>query len=92
MPGEKSLFFKLTVALGGIIIGLGIPAFFGFNPQVYAEEPKISAEAIETLSKTGRAMAEVVAAVKPAVVNISSTLTGDSQIPRFPAKGCKRVR
>ncbi len=79
MSGKKLLLFKLTVALGGMIVGLGVSMFFGFNPQAYAEEPKISAEAIETLSKTGRAMAEVVAAVKPAVVNISSTRTVKTQ-------------
>lgn len=41
--------------------------------KAYAEEPRISKEAIDILSKTGQAMAEVVAAVRPAVVNISTT-------------------
>ena len=44
-----------------------------FSDKVYAEEPKISKEAIDILSRTGQAMAEVVAAVRPAVVNISTT-------------------
>ncbi|MCL5022364.1 MAG: DegQ family serine endoprotease [Nitrospirae bacterium] len=43
--------------------------------KAYAEEPVVSAGAVDILSKTSRAMAEVVAAVKPAVVNISSTQT-----------------
>lgn len=46
-----------------------------FQMKAYAEEPKISKEAIDILSRSGQAMAEVVAAVRPAVVNISTTRT-----------------
>jgi hypothetical protein len=38
-------------------------------------ELKISQESVDILSKTNQAMAEVVTAVKPAVVNIASTRT-----------------
>jgi serine protease Do len=79
VAGKKSLLYAVTVALAGIIIGLGSSTVFNINSSADAEESKISVEAIETLSKTGRAMAEVVAAVKPAVVNISSTRTVKSQ-------------
>lgn len=50
-------------------------------PAEAAQEPKLSREAIDSLSKTNRAMAELVSAVKPAVVNIASTKTLERQIP-----------
>ena len=45
------------------------------NLSADAAEPGISSEAIQILTRSGDAMAEVVAAVKPSVVNISSTHT-----------------
>ncbi len=65
----------LTFTIIGLIIGLGISSSFNFNAKAYTEEPKISQEAIDILSRTGQAMAEVAAAVKPAVVNVSTTRT-----------------
>jgi len=41
----------------------------------YAQSPKISHESVDLLTKTGDAMAEVAAAVKPSIVNISTTRT-----------------
>lgn len=50
--------------------------FFDFQPEIYAAEvPKISRESVDFLTKTGQAMAEVAEAVKPAIVNISTTRT-----------------
>ncbi|MBI5051045.1 MAG: DegQ family serine endoprotease [Nitrospirae bacterium] len=43
--------------------------------NIYAEKPKISRESVEFLTKTGQAMAEVAEAVKPAIVNISTSRT-----------------
>lgn len=48
---------------------------YNYIHAVHAEEPRISKEAIDLLSRTSQAMAEVVAAVRPAVVNISTTRT-----------------
>jgi serine protease Do len=79
IPKKKLLFIAVTFALVGIIIGLGISTSLNIHSTAHSEVPTISKEAIETLSKTGQAMAEVVAAVKPAVVNISSTRTIKSQ-------------
>ena len=79
VTGKKQLLITVTFALVGIIIGLGISTCLSIHSTANAEELKISKEAIETLAKTGQAMAEVVAAVKPAVVNISSTHTVKSQ-------------
>src|SRR5208337_3832082 len=59
----------------GLVLGLSISSSLGIHTKAYAEEPKISKEAIDVLSKADEAMAEVAAAVKPAVVNVSTTRT-----------------
>lgn len=69
---------KYTVAvlfsIIGLISGLGISSGLNIHAAAYSEE-RISKEAIDILSKMNEAMAEVTAAVKPAVVNISTTRT-----------------
>jgi serine protease Do len=84
--GLKKRIFALGAIfiLIGLILGLGISANLNFHTQGYTEEPKISKEAIDILSKTNQAMAEVTAAVKPAVVNISSTKTIKTHGMRSP--------
>lgn len=72
---RKTLFFAAIFTLAGVIIGLAISSNFNLHTKGYTEESKISKEAIDILTKTSQAMAEVAAAVKPAVVNISSTKT-----------------
>ncbi len=73
--GRGGLVIALTSAIVGVIIGLVISSNSALFSNAYSAEPKIPKEAVEILSKTGQAMAEVVAAVKPAVVNISTTHT-----------------
>lgn len=73
-PKKRTLLIAATFTLVGLIIGLVISSNFNFHSKAYTEEP-ISKEAIDILSKTGQAMTEVASAVKPAVVNISSTQT-----------------
>lgn len=63
----------------GIVVGLGISLNFNLNTAAYSAEPTISKDAIELLSKTDRAMVEVAAAVKPAVVRILSARTVKTQ-------------
>jgi len=76
MIKKKSFYIYGTVfLLIGLIIGLGISANFNWHSKAFTEEKDISQESIDILSKTGQAMAEVAAFVKPAVVNISSTKT-----------------
>ena len=76
MIQRKRLFIYGTIfVLIGLIIGLGISANVNWQSKAFTQESGISQEAIDTLSKTGQAMAEVASAVKPAVVNISSTKT-----------------
>ena len=70
---NRTLIYGATLILVGLIIGLGISSNFNLHSKAYTEETKISKESIDILSKTGQAMAEVAAAIKPSVVNISST-------------------
>ena len=80
MIAPRSLLFLATVFLVvGLIIGQVISSGFNFEAEVYAQEPVISKEASDILTKVGNAMAEVASAVKPAVVNISSTRTVKTQ-------------
>ncbi len=46
---------------------------FGFDTAKNTVKPKISDEAVDFLTKTGQAMAQIADAVKPSVVNISTT-------------------
>ncbi|MBI5234009.1 MAG: DegQ family serine endoprotease [Deltaproteobacteria bacterium] len=59
----------------GLIMGLGISSNFNFQNTGFGQDAKISKETIGILTRTNQAMVEVAAAVKPAVVNISSTKT-----------------
>jgi serine protease Do len=72
---KKPLVVAAIFTIVGLIIGLGISSNFSFNSDGYAKETTISKEAVDTLSKTNQAMVELVAAVRPSVVNISSTHT-----------------
>jgi serine protease Do len=47
----------------------------GICSYTYADAPKISKESVDLLTRIGQATAEVVDAVRPAVVNISTTRT-----------------
>jgi serine protease Do len=76
---KRTLVIASTFTIIGLIIGLGLSTNLNLHSKAYTEDLKISKEAIDILSKTGQAMAEVAAAVKPAVVNISSTRTIKTQ-------------
>ncbi|GBE05526.1 putative periplasmic serine endoprotease DegP-like precursor [bacterium BMS3Abin10] len=45
------------------------------QPNAYAEDPVVSQETIDFMTKTSQAMAEVAEIVKPSIVNISTTRT-----------------
>jgi serine protease Do len=72
---KRHLILVSASILIGLIMGLAISSSLDLHTKAYTEDIKISKEAIDILSKTGQAMAEIAAAVKPAVVNISSTQT-----------------
>ena len=75
--------FLTTAGLKRVLVFAGLMFLFasifqnftGLQPKAYAQTPKISKESIDFLTKTGKAMAEVSEAVKPAIVNISTTRT-----------------
>ncbi|MGD0886097.1 MAG: DegQ family serine endoprotease [Thermodesulfovibrionales bacterium] len=73
--GKRSLVLAMVALMAGLIIGLAISSDLNRTTKAHAQEPTIPKEASDILSKIGAAMAEVAAAVKPAVVNISSTQT-----------------
>jgi serine protease Do len=47
----------------------------GFSLMLSTAEAKISEQSVDHLTRTGKAMAEIATAVKPAIVNISTTRT-----------------
>lgn len=54
-------------------IALTTSSLTGNLTSIAYADPKVSQESIDILSKTGRAIAEIVEEVKPAIVNISTT-------------------
>jgi len=75
---RRLLITAVTFSVIGLIVGLVVSSNSAFCLKTYAAEPKISKNAVDILSRTGQAMAEVVAAIKPAVVNISTSHTVSS--------------
>lgn len=71
----KKYYRSLAFVLAGLIIGLAVSSLFSYPPDIHAQSAKISQESVDFLTKTGKAMAEVTAAVKPSIVNISTTRT-----------------
>ncbi len=71
----KKYYRSLAFVLAGLIIGLAVSSLFSYPPDTHAQSAKISQESVDFLTKTGKAMAEVTAAVKPSIVNISTTRT-----------------
>ncbi|MGO9014778.1 MAG: DegQ family serine endoprotease [Dissulfurispiraceae bacterium] len=72
---KKTYAIAALFTILGLVLGLGISSSMGIHAKAYSEEPRISKEAVDILSKTDEAMAEVAAAAKPAVVNVSTTRT-----------------
>ena len=72
MSLRKNFKILLTITLASGII---FSAAMGFTPNAYSETPKIPKESVDLLTKTGQAMADVAAVVKPAVVNVSTSRT-----------------
>ncbi len=66
---------RTIATLYAVILVPALFALFETTPFVDAADARVSKETVEILSKTNKAMAEVVAAVTPSVVNISSVKT-----------------
>jgi serine protease Do len=70
---ENKMHFKKYPLL--IIFSFVLSVSLCIQSGVYAESSTISKESVDFLTKTGQAMAEIAEAVKPAIVNISTTKT-----------------
>ncbi len=70
---KKTFVIATVFTIIGFVIGLAISSNFNFQSKGYTAEITISKESIDVLSKTNKAIAEIADAVKPSVVNISST-------------------
>jgi serine protease Do len=81
---SKRIVLGSLFVLVGIIIGLAISSNLNIFNRGYSTELKISKESIDLLSRINDATAEVAAAAKPAVVNISSTSTVHVRGMEFP--------
>jgi serine protease Do len=71
----KGLCMRLTFIRTLLILGLIFSFSLGAWSYTYASDPKISQQSIDILTKIGNAMAEIAEAVKPTIVNISTTRT-----------------
>ncbi|WP_353683558.1 DegQ family serine endoprotease [Thermodesulfovibrio sp. 3907-1M] len=70
---KKILFSAVLFLLIGITIGLVIASRFDLQSKGFSEDYQISKESQELLTKISNAMAEVIQAVRPSVVNIYTT-------------------
>jgi serine protease Do len=75
MKGKVKLFGSLIFVVIGVVFGLVLSSNFGFFNSGQAQEVKISKGSIDALTKMNDALAELAAASKPAVVNITSQQT-----------------
>lgn len=71
----KKLCTLLTFFRTWLILGLVFSFNFGAWSYTYASDSKISQQSIDILTQIGQATAEIAEAVKPAIVNISTTRT-----------------
>ncbi len=75
----KYLIFTAVLIFIGIVCGSILTSNFGIFKTSQAQEVNISKESIDLLSRIDRAMSELAAVAKPAVVNISSQRTVTTQ-------------
>ncbi|GBD96420.1 MAG TPA: DegQ family serine endoprotease [Nitrospirae bacterium] len=80
---KRNLMIALTLVTAGIIIGFILTADLGIQQVNYAEETNISPDAANFLDKFSGYLSEVAEAVKPSVVNISTTKTVTMQQSPF---------
>jgi serine protease Do len=71
----KIKIFHNPVAAGLVMVALSIALHLGGPGRSCAAEPMISEQSVNSLTAIGKAMAEISAAIKPAIVNISTTRT-----------------
>ncbi len=74
MKKRNALIAVLLVTIG-VIVGVTLTARMGIEELSLAEKTGVSKESADFLGKLNSALSEVVAAVKPSVVNVSTTKT-----------------
>jgi serine protease Do len=85
MISMKKVSFTVSIFVRTcFILGLIFAINFGSRSYSYADEPRISQKSINILTEIGKAMAEVSEAVKPTIVNISTTRTVKIQAGQNP--------
>ncbi len=72
---KKNAPYKTNISMTGFIAGLMFVLSLSAWSYAYAVEAEISKESVDILTKVGQATAEIVDAVRPAIVNISTTRT-----------------
>jgi len=75
MSLEKKPFKPLLLSLAVLVLGLSFSGAVIDRQDALAANPRISDKSITVLNETGEALAEIAAAVKPSIVNISTTRT-----------------
>jgi serine protease Do len=71
----EKVFFRPRFAILAVFAGIILSSPFGLTAVSHAQSPAISKDSVDLLTRTGRAMAEVTSAVKPSIVNISTSRT-----------------
>jgi serine protease Do len=72
--GRRS-FSSLLLIVTGLIVGVVVSSQIDYTAHSDAQSIQISEESADFLTRTGKAMAEITSAVKPAIVNISTSQT-----------------
>ncbi|MFQ3573314.1 MAG: Do family serine endopeptidase, partial [Thermodesulfovibrionales bacterium] len=75
MKTKKVLVSAVLFISIGIIVGLILSSQLNIHSKGFSQDITISKESVDILTRTNQALAEVASAVKPSVVNISSTKT-----------------
>ncbi len=78
---KRNIFLILTVLIIGVIVGVSLTARFRVQEISLADKTGISGETLEFLGKLNSSLTEVVEAVRPSVVNISTTKTVTMRSP-----------
>jgi serine protease Do len=73
MINVRALSMAAIFVVIGLILGLTLSTNLDVQTNGYTKEKEISREAVDVLSRASEAMVEVVSAVRPSVVNISTT-------------------
>lgn len=75
MRRSKDSFKVAATVIFSVFIGVILSYQLDYPVSTHAQSSSISEESVDFLTKTGKALAEVTAAVKPSIVNISTTRT-----------------